>query len=421
MRFRAQMAACVVALLFCCLLSGCIREETTQVPTPGTPGSPNLAPLSAAFQTPAAALEPTAAQDPMILNQVSGYWLNATETFSLTWSNYSLALPCPPTGGVPASQTFPLNLCTPGCSVGGQPKSCLFLSGSSNPFDIPLPPMIAACQNWPANHGIILDSHLPEAARAPSNDTFDAYCVGTDCSGVSSNLNVWLLQSQCVNDACSSQAVPFFTRSWLWSQGCSPATISVPQAMPLGGDVLLQVWASRRADFAQNLQQSPPPQSDDQAGPKLEISMIFGTPRVDTTRIRFTETCIPGRCGVDPTESQWGAAMPPTEVYSNKLRVKQIRAFAAPTDADPNNPQLVPFCLAFLKGDESHNAQSTCVTSMGGADCSADVAALSSGFNRSPGDNWKISFSSRMTIGTPPVSCQRPNSDVWVEFTLEAP
>ena len=405
---RGHLAGALAVWLACLLICSCRQGRSLPI-NPSNPGpavNAPLAPFNGHFQVPAGALNPVAPQDPAILDK-STYWMAAGDTIPLTWDDYSLSLPCQKTGADPDSQpSFPYNLCDPnhGCTRGGQVIAC----------QVQIPSM-ADSKACASDNPIYLvgDSMVV----VPPNT--DAHYVG-----INSALNVWALQFPCTNGNCSVMMAPSKSSSWLWALGCSPTTVSAGLDIDanMGGDALLQMWASARVDFPQN----HPPQADDQAGPTLNVSAVApGTPRRDPNRVRFIEQCGPDRSSCnsasDSSESQWGpdAASSSTEVFSSKLRVREVRVFATPTDADPMNPQTMAFCSAYQAGDRRDTESgSNCDASSGmqTGDCSA--AAKS---NVSPRSPWKITFSDKPQNNNAPSKC--PNSsgrtEIWVEFSLE--
>jgi hypothetical protein len=162
----------------------------------------------------------------------------------------------------------------------------------------------------------------------------------------------------------------------------------------------------------------------------MNIAAVGGVPRVDSRRVHFTLHCGSGSSSCDnmndTTESQWCNNPSPTgcnpaldEIFSAKLRVKEIRAFAEQVDSDPVNPKRVAFCAAFIAGAGTTIALSDCDSSARTQtnDCKASPR---DSLNFSPADTWKITFSDQASGGTPSRCASDPNrTDVWVEFKLE--
>lgn len=441
MLLRAKAAAtAAVALVLCLAFTCCQRTESITVPA-DNPANGTLsksdkdkfgASSNVAFGS-SGNLDPSSPVGAAnSIPSSSRYWIKTGDSIDISWNAYNLDISCPDNGGMPgAPPTIPLNLCSPKCLNGAQPKGCVFTQRAAqypnSPDLVPLPDSIGSCPDWPANHEIVLVP-APGTAFVSDDPNPSVHLVGP-----ASNLNVWVQQFPCVDEMCASLGSPTLAPPSLWAAGCSPNAVSFTPSLDnmANRDVRLQLWASSRTDFAQ----TPPQQSGDQQGPMLDVSGVStGSPRVDTRRVLFTEECGPGpgmsSCdNQDSTQSQWcsnpsaaGCSPMLDEVFSAQLRVKEIRVFAAP---DPTNLQEFAFCSAFLAGQGDTSAPSDCDKSLVPAqvDCKASPRATppQQAINSSPGDTWKITFSDQMN-GASGLRCPNDSNrtQVWVEFKLEA-
>jgi len=403
---QAQRIRNAGVTLLCVVLGGCISRESIGVDlsNPSSAVNATLVSFHGDFTVSGATLEP-AAPGSAVLDGLT-YWTTPGDSISVTWNDFSIGLRCPKSGADPSSQPlFGYNLCDPthGCFNGAQVQACR----------VQVPDSVGP-QTCAHDHAIDLAPF--GAINAGIND--EIHFIGDG-----SALDVWLIQNACMNGVCGPSGTPA-TTSWLWATSCAPTAVSYTPVVDntMGGDVALQLWATRRVDFAQ----SPPPQSDDQPGPALNVSaVVAGMPRRDANRVRFVEKCGPGMaaCGNpgDPTESQWfaDAGLPVAEAFNARLRTREVRVFGTRVDADPMNPQTVAFCSAYQTSDRSGTeSQSNCDASAGAQtmDCRAPARG-----DFSPDDPWKITFSDKPQSNNAPSKCPNNSNrtELWVEFNLE--
>src|SRR5262249_23604540 len=149
---------------------------------------------------------------PGTLDSSNRYWIKTGESVALNWNSYSLDILCSD-----PSKSFPFNLCNivgQQCWANGE---CIYTRHGN----LQLPAAVGMCSDWPDNREVIFLGSRGGITTSASDGDPSVHLVGPD-----SNLNVWLVQRPCMNGMCLSNATPTATASFLWSDGCSPATVS---------------------------------------------------------------------------------------------------------------------------------------------------------------------------------------------------
>lgn len=424
--FPAQWLTSALAVTVCLCFGGggCVRTVALPVaPGPqiydvngsnvnhtGTAGVTNL---SGQFELPPnQQLDPPApvgGDGNVVLDPTFNYWLKSDDQVLVSWSDFSLDLPCA------GSSDFRYNLCA---------DQTLLQQGASEPAQCPRD---------------ILALHRSFVIRGPSTvismlDPDSQISVHIfNCPGLPGSIN-------CAGGtALPDRSGMGGLAHWIWDSGCSLPNprFRNPTFQPIFGGTF-QLWVSWHEDWFRYTPSEPP----DKLGSQITLpAVLAGSPQTDPVRVRFVAACGPptasnpnlAGCGAsDSAESHWVADLNTSlsEGFGARLRVEQLGVFDSPQGT--SGP--IAFCWAQLTGGQSQQAISNCSASAPGP-CQASPPA---GTDATPGTPFGKPFTVRTgpnaldvapdaspwVIGFSDASGGRcPNitnrTALWVEFTLE--
>ena len=341
------------------------------------------------------------------LNPQFSYWLASDDQVLVSWSDYTLDLPCS------GSSDFQYNLCA---------DPALLSNGASHPSQCPSDILLLQA---------VADVPVPSKVISVVDPDSHVAVWVFNCPGYpGSNF-----------DCAHGTAFPNNGAlvHWPWEAGCSRpnSRFQSPSFQPLFLNGAFQLWASYQDSWLHYHPTEPP----DKQGPQVVLAGVqAGTPQTDPVRLRFVAACGPptasnpnlSACGEpDPTESHWVFDPNRTlsEGFSAHLRVRQLRVFDSPQGI--SGP--IAFCWAELTGGQSPQSISDCNAGSPGP-CQASPAAGTT--DSTPGTPFSKPFNVRMgagivapdaspwVIGFSDASGGRcPNitnrNELWVEFTLE--